>query len=173
MVSALVLIGLLPRYIPHVMRGMVPAALPRYMSTMPPVERPMDTPTNFSTFIEQERERIKEAMRAARAKRQEAEAELERLDAQSGAIAAYEAALKGKKVSSPTGAPRASWGEKRSALLTLIGEHPDGMTRAEIIDAMQAHGDQSASQSISNALAALKKQNKLTQDGKRYVVRQQ
>jgi hypothetical protein len=129
----------------------------------------MDTvPTDFSTFIEQERERIKEAIKAAKAKRQEAEAELERLDAQASAIAAYEAALKGKRVASPTSAPRTPWGEKRGAILALIAEHPDGMTRAEIIDALQARGDKSAEQSISNALAALKKTGRLTQQGKQY-----
>ena len=50
----------------------------------------------------------------------------------------------------------------------LIAEHPDGLTRGELLPAMNAHGDKAAEQSISNALAALKKAGRLTQGGKTY-----
>jgi hypothetical protein len=134
----------------------------------------MDTQTDmrtFASFIEQERERIKEAIKAANAKRQEAEDEIGQLEAQIAAIAAYDAALKGKKPSTAPRTPRGPKGAKRQALLDLIAEHPDGMTRGEIIMAMNARGDQSASQSISNSLAALKTRGRVTQEGKKYIVR--
>lgn len=131
----------------------------------------MDAPT-FATFIDQERTRIKEAIKGAKAKRQEAENEIAQLEAEVAAIAAYDDARRGKKVSAEPRAPRGPKGQKREALLALIAEHPDGMTRGEIIDAMNVHGDKSASQSISNTLAALKKDGRLTQEGKRYVVAQ-
>lgn len=44
----------------------------------------------------------------------------------------------------------------RDQVLDLI-KQGDGMARADIIEAMGARGDKSAEQSISNALAALKK----------------
>lgn len=131
----------------------------------------MDAPT-FTSFIEEERARIKAAIKAAKAKRQEAEAEIEQLEGQLAAIAAYDAALKGKKAVTEPRAPRGPKGAKREAILSLIAEHPDGMTRAELLTAMSARGDKTASQSISNALSALKKLERVMQEGKKYVVRQ-
>jgi hypothetical protein len=135
------------------------------------MEETMDAPT-FASFIEEERTRIKEAIRAAKAKRQEAENEIAQLEAEVAAIAAYDAARKGKKVSAEPRAPRGRRGGKREAILSLIAEHPDGMTRGELIEAMNVHDDKPASQSISNTLAALKKLGRLTQEGKRYIARQ-
>ena len=132
----------------------------------------MDAP-NFTSFIEEERARIKAAIKAAKAKRQEAEQEIEQLEGQIAAIAAYDAALKGKKAPSEPRAPRGRRGEKRQAILDLIAQHPDGMTRHELIDQMNAHSDKAAEQSISNALSALKKTGQLTQEGKRYIARRE
>ena len=132
----------------------------------------MDAP-NFASFIAEERARIQQAIKAANAKRQEAEREIKKLEAQVAAIAAYDAALKGRQVSAEPSVPRSRRGEKRQAILDLIAQHPDGMTRRELIDAMNAYGDKSASQSISNALSAMKKAGQLTQGGKRYIVRPQ
>ncbi len=135
------------------------------------MEQTMDAP-NFTTFIDQERDRIKEAIKAAKAKRQEAENEIAQLEAEVAAIAAYDAARKGKKVSAEPRAPRGPKGAKREAILSLIAEHPDGMTRRELIEAMNAHGNTAAEQSISNTLSALKKAERVMQEGKKYVVRQ-
>src|SRR5512143_2762524 len=107
----------------------------------------MDTPTtetDFITFIDQERARIKDAIKAANAKRQEAEKEIAQLEAQVAAISAYDAALKGKAPSSKPRAPRGPKGEKRGAIFNLIAQHEDGMTRAQIIEEMSAHGDKAA-----------------------------
>jgi DNA-binding transcriptional ArsR family regulator len=134
----------------------------------------MDTPTtttDFITFIDHERTRIKEAIKAASAKRREAEHEIEELETELTAIAAYDAARKGKKAMTEPRAPRGRRGEKRQAILDLVAQHADGMTRHELIDAMNAHSDKAAEQSISNALSALKKAGQLTQEGKRYIAR--
>lgn len=128
----------------------------------------MDAP-NFATFIEEERARIKGAIKAAKARRQEAEQEIAQLEGQIAAIAAYDAALKGKKAVTEPRAPRGRRGEKRQAILDLVAQHPDGITRHELIDEMHAHGDKAAEQSISNALSALKKAGQLAQEGKRYI----
>ena len=129
----------------------------------------MDAP-DFTSFIAEERARIQQAIKAAKAKRQEAENEIAQLEGQVTAIAAYDAALKGKKAVTEPRAPRGRRGEKREAILDLIARHPDGITRHELIDEMHAHGDKAAEQSISNALSALKKAGHVTQEGKKYVV---
>ena len=94
----------------------------------------------------------------------------QQLEAQVTAIAAYDAALKGKKAVTEPRAPRGRRGEKRDAILAAIAGHPDGITRHELIDEMHAHGDKAAEQSISNALSALKKAGHVTQEGKKYLV---
>jgi hypothetical protein len=128
----------------------------------------MDIP-NFALATAQERSRIHDAMKAAQAKRQEAEYEIASLEAQLAAIAAYDAALKGKHVlPTESRAPRGPRGQKRAAILNLIAQHPEGMTRADIIEAMHAHGDKPGTQSISNVLSALKKAGRVTQEGRRY-----
>ena len=57
----------------------------------------MDTPT-FTTFVADERRRIHDAIKTAKAKRQEADREIAQLEAQLTAIRAYDAALKGTSV---------------------------------------------------------------------------
>ena len=135
----------------------------------------MDTPM-FADLMAQERARIQEAIKAAKAKRQEAEQEMSQLEAQVAAIKAYDAALKGKagkSVPKEPSAPRGRRGEKREAIRELIAQHPDGLTRGELLKEMNARGDKAAEQSISNALAALKKAGRLTQEGKTYKAREE
>ena len=134
----------------------------------PSSELTMDTQTTFASLMAEERTRIQGAIKEAKAKRQEAEREIAQLEAQNAAILAYDAALKGKATPKEPSAPRGRRGEKREAIRDLIAQHPDGMTRADVLTAMNAHGDKAAEQSISNALAALKKAGRLTQEGKTY-----
>ena len=131
----------------------------------------MDTPM-FADLMAQERARIQEAIKAAKAKRQEAEQEMSQLEAQVAAIKAYDAALKGKagkSVPKEPSAPRGRRGEKREAIRELIAQHPDGLTRGEVLKEMNARGDKAAEQSISNALAA----GRITQEGKTYKAREE
>lgn len=50
----------------------------------------------------------------------------------------------------------------RSDLLAFIQGHPEGVTRAQVIELLDAKGDKSMEQSVSNALSALKKQEQVT-----------
>ena len=77
----------------------------------------MDTPT-FTTFVADERRRIHDAIKMAKAKRQEADQEIAQLEAQLTAISAYDAALKGTSVADKPRAARGRRGEsvKRSAI---------------------------------------------------------
>ena len=129
----------------------------------------MDAPT-FTTFVAEERGRINDAIEATKAKRQEAEREIAQLEVQLAAIAAYDAALKGKSVADKPQAARGRRGEKREAIRELIAQHPDGLTRKELLMAMVAHGNKAAEQSISNALAAMKKEGRIIQEGRSYKV---
>ena len=131
----------------------------------------MDAPT-FTTFVAEERGRIDDAIEAAKAKRQEAEREIAQLEAQLAAIAAYDAALKGTSVPDKPQAARGRRGEKREAIRELIAQHPDGLTRRELLMAMDAHGNKAAEQSISNALSAMKKAGQIIQEGKSYKVQE-
>jgi DNA-binding transcriptional ArsR family regulator len=129
----------------------------------------MDTPA-FAALMTQERARINDAIKAARAKRQEADREIAQLEAQLAAITAYDAALKGKGIATEQRKPRGRRGEKREAIRDLIAQRSDGLTRSELLTAMDAHGDKAAEQSISNALSALKRAGRITQEGKAYKV---
>ncbi len=126
-------------------------------------------PQTFETFIQQERERLSKAKEAALAKKQEAEDELSAIEIDFAAIAAYESAKKGKPAkpaSEKQRAPRQTG--KRNEVLTLVQQYPDGVTRGELIDKLSINGDKPGEQSLSNALAALKKAKQLTQEGGKY-----
>lgn len=56
----------------------------------------------------------------------------------------------------------------RQAVLDIITDSPHGITRAKILEQLAEKGDKSAAQSVSNALAALKKQKKIVADGSIY-----
>lgn len=55
----------------------------------------------------------------------------------------------------------------RDEVLSMVKANP-GITRSTLLDKMNARGDKSAEQSISNALAALKKAGTITADGGAY-----
>lgn len=68
--------------------------------------------------------------------------------------------------SAPTA--RASTGTRRSGIreqVLAVIQQSSGMARADLLKAMDAGGDKSAEQSISNALAALKKAGIITANG--------
>lgn len=64
---------------------------------------------------------------------------------------------------SPAGTAKRRTGVRQEVLDTIKAA-PEGMSRADLLEKMGAKGDKSAEQSISNALAALKKNNSITAD---------
>ena len=127
----------------------------------------------FETYITNEKERLAKAKEDALSLRKEADAQLAAIDTELQAIAAYERVKKGKTVRMATHTdgenkprkPRESG--KRNEVLTLVQSFPHGATRGDLIDKLNIKGDKAAEQSLSNALASLKKQGHLTQtDGK-------
>jgi hypothetical protein len=61
---------------------------------------------------------------------------------------------------------RSSTGSRRTGIredvLRVVSEHGEGVSRSKILELMDAKGEKSAEQSISNALAALKKAGTIT-----------
>jgi hypothetical protein len=135
----------------------------------------------FGAFIKQERARLQKARDKALQKKAEIDRELEELESEITAITAYEQAKGGKparagkraaakRAGKRTGGQRARRGEKRQAVLNVVQQHPDGLTRGEILELMGVKGDKSGEQSVSNALSALSKQNQLGRRERKYVV---
>jgi hypothetical protein len=50
----------------------------------------------------------------------------------------------------------------RAEVMATLKKHPNGISRADLLEAMNAKGDKRAEQSISNALSNAKKQGQLT-----------
>lgn len=73
--------------------------------------------------------------------------------------------VEGNDPSSPS-IKRTATGTRRSGIrqevLNLLKQHQDGISRSDILDAMNAKGDKKAEQSISNALANAKKNGDIT-----------
>jgi hypothetical protein len=131
----------------------------------------------FGSFIVQERTRLQRARDKALQKKADIDRELEAVEGELAAIAAYEQA-KGakpgkralaKRAAKRTGAQRARRGEKRQAVLGVVQQHPDGLTRGEILNLMGVKGNKSGEQSVSNALMVLTKQNQLGRREGKYV----
>jgi len=122
----------------------------------------------FEAFIANERQRLGKLREETLAKKQQADDELAKIDRELSAIAAYEAAKKGKPIRQKraSGGPR---GEKRAQLLRIINEAPGGLTRGDILEKMNLKGNKSGEQSVSNALNALKKGGHIKSDEGKYL----
>lgn len=123
----------------------------------------------FETFVEQERERLGKARDAALARQKEIDDELAAIDRELLAIAAYEQAKRGKLPAKPRAPRQPGRRGKRETVLEEVKKHPDGITRAELLEVMNLKGDKSGEQFVSNALSALKQDGKLSVDGKKYL----
>lgn len=122
----------------------------------------------LETIVARERETLTARRSDIQGKIKELEKQLTELDREFNAVAAYEAAKKGRTVSigGATGS-RSSRGSRQNDIMGVLGKHTAGVTRGDIIDALGAKGNKSAEQSISNALSNMKKANKITlTDGK-------
>jgi hypothetical protein len=134
----------------------------------------------FETMIQNERERLIKAREDAQARLEEIQKEIADIDREFEAIEAYErvkadklrkgvAPSKGEAASKKPG-QRARRGERQQEVLDLVGQHPDGLTRSEILERLGVKGDKKAEASISNALNNLKKAGRLGSEGKRYIL---
>ena len=112
----------------------------------------------FEQFVKKERDRLTKAREDALAKRAEIDARITAVDTELAAIDAYEAAKRGKPArAKKTGGRRSG---VRQNVLAEIKKHPGGISPAAIKEALGAT-DTSARQSVSNALAALKRNSEV------------
>ena len=136
----------------------------------------------FANFIQKERARLDKARKDALANKAEVDRELASIEQELTALDAYRQA-KGSpagrtaakrapaKRAGANGARRATSrkGEKRQAVLDLINQNPVGLSRGEILVQMGVKGNRSAEQSVSNALSALKKSEKVNSREGKYI----
>jgi hypothetical protein len=140
---------------------------------------------SFSSFVTKERNRLTKLRNAAEARKTAADAELMQIENEFKAISAYETAKQGrpapkKSAKSPKspkvakvakvakGPKRVRRAGRRVEVLAAINKSADGATRADLLVALKAKGNKSDEQSVSNALAALKKTGKVAAKGGRY-----
>jgi hypothetical protein len=136
----------------------------------------------FANFIKKERTRLDKARKDALAAKAAVETELASIEQELTALDAYRQAKDGpagrttakrapSRRSGANGARRAPGrrGEKRQAVLNLIKQNPVGLSRGEILVQMGVKGNRSAEQSVSNALSALKKADKVNSREGKYV----
>lgn len=140
----------------------------------------------FSTFIKKERARLDKARKDALASKAAVDKEIASIERELTALDAYQQAKgapgqrapgkrapgkRGPGKRAPAKAARRSGrrGEKRQAVLDLVTQNPDGLSRGEILVQMGVKGNRSAEQSVSNALSALKKSDKVGSREGKYV----
>ncbi len=136
----------------------------------------------FANFIKKERARLDKARKDALANKAAVDMELASIEQELTALDAYRQAKDGPagrtagkrapaKRAGANGARRATGrrGEKRQAVLNLIKQNPVGLSRGEILVQMGVKGNRSAEQSVSNALSALKKSEKVNSREGKYV----
>ncbi|MGD9614779.1 MAG: hypothetical protein AB7H90_17530 [Alphaproteobacteria bacterium] len=126
----------------------------------------------FSDVMKEERERLQHAREEIYNQQQELENKLASLNRELAAIDAYEVAKTGKQAAATArgaeGRRQGRRGSRREALLQLIGDNPEGLTRGEILERMGLKGDKSGEMSVSNALTALTKRNQVSRMGGKY-----
>jgi hypothetical protein len=135
----------------------------------------------FASFIKKERARLDKARKDALANKAAVDKEIESIERELTAVDAYQQAKgtparrapgkRGPAKRGPAKARRTTGrrGEKRQAVLDLIQKNPVGLSRGEILIQLGVKGNRSAEQSVSNALSALKKSEKVNSREGKYV----
>ena len=134
----------------------------------------MAAPMDFKGMIDKERERLTKLATDYQAQIADINVKLAEVETEMRAITAYEDAKMPKPTIAPK-APRASSGtraprgSKRDELIDLITKHPN-LTRGDILTTLGIKGNKTQEQSVSNALANLKKAGTITADEGRYAI---
>lgn len=129
----------------------------------------------FSDYISTERERLTERKHALLDTQRQIAHDLDAISAEFEAIEAYERVKTGKtsKAAKSNGAVRATRtrrGSKREEILNTVAMTEGGMSRADILHALDVKGDKSGEMSVSNALTALTKAAQLYRENGKYFV---
>jgi len=112
---------------------------------------------DFAQFIAKQRDELQRKRNALTVEAARIESDIAIIDREFAAIAAYEAAKTGTVAKATTGTPRPRRGNVRDTVIAAIKAAPTGINRSDLLVQLGAKGDKAAEQSISNALANLKK----------------
>ena len=112
----------------------------------------------LADLMEQERERLTKRRAELTEELAEIAAELSRIDA-------YFSAGRPTRLAK---ANRQARGTVQATVLEIIRRTASGITRGDIIATVNSTGSKASEQSISNALSALKKANKITAENGKY-----
>jgi hypothetical protein len=142
----------------------------------------------FADVMRRERERLNREREEILDQQKELEDKLNEINREFAAIEAYEAAKTGKAATpgrqrrgpeKSGSSPRQSSAEvrarparasRREELLQVIGTEPNGLSRGQIFERMAIKGDKTAEKSVSNALTALTKNNRVSRREGKYVL---
>lgn len=129
---------------------------------------------NITQVLNDERQRLLQKLEELAQQKKVIDVQIAQLQTELNAIAAYESAKEGKKIvlkntSSPQTNTRQS-GIRRS-VLDVISSATNGIKRRELIDRFDAKGDKAKMQSITNAVANLKRNNAITLENGIYKVK--
>ena len=110
--------------------------------------------TSFEDIMHDERKKLTDNIQSLKEKRKAIDQDIASAEQELKAIDAYERAKFGKPATTTTGGKRRTG--VRKEVLAIIQQHPQGITRQELLTLMNAE-DKKAEQSISNAISNLKK----------------
>jgi len=145
------------------------------MSEAPPPTTPRTRgDEDPDAFMQKAKEKLLKQREEIEAKRSAIDEELATIDAKLDRIEAYfnphkPEPPKNARVPRPTGTRKPRKAGVRDAVLAKIAEHKDGISRKDLLAAMGAT-DKAGEQSVSNAVAALKKDGKISTDQGHYRV---
>ena len=119
--------------------------------------------TDFAEAMKQERARLNATKQELTSQMDDLIIQVSGIDKELKALDAYERAKSGATASKRRSGIRAE-------VLEIIQKAPNGISRADLLATMDAQGNKSRTQSISNALAALKKAGTVSSDDGIYKV---
>jgi hypothetical protein len=120
---------------------------------------------DFATFIANERQRLQGERQQILNQQQEVGKRLDAINRELAAIDAYANATAGKPI---IGSDRGRRVPRRDALLALIRDDPEGLSRGDILDRLGIKGDKKQENNISNALTGLIKSGHLDRQNGTY-----
>ena len=129
------------------------------------------TPT-FQDFIASERELLNKEREVIFTQQQQLDEQLAVINQEMHAIDAYEAAKTDKSAPARTSGRRAApsrRGSKRDGIMAALADIPQGLSRGELLEKLGLKGDKAGEMSVSNALTALTKSNRVVRKDGKYI----
>ena len=126
----------------------------------------------FEAFVEQERARLGNLLADVARRRAELDREQAGIEKELEAVDAYVSVKAGRAVLASRGEVkrRVRGTSRRDAILGALGAKPAGLSRSELLDALGIMQGDKAAQSVSNALANMKRAGQVENRDGRWVI---